>query len=90
MNAERFNNVRLLVPGRGVCPTCAAAHRADMPHDADSFYYIAVFRRRHGRLPTWEDAMAHCPEPVKTRTRQALKARGIESGGDGSNGAWVD
>jgi hypothetical protein len=54
---------RLLSAPPGVCPECAVEHAASDPHDALSMTYQYVFFNRHGRFPTWADAMAHC-DPV--------------------------
>lgn len=52
-------------PVRGVCPVCAVNHDPAMPHNRSSLYYQMRFYQKHGRMPTWDDAMAHCGEHVK-------------------------
>ena len=53
-----MQKIRLMAPGPGKCPVCAGRHGAKEPHAAESFYYMARFRRRCGRFPTREDAAA--------------------------------
>lgn len=62
----------------GTCPECAVAHEPEMPHNKDSLAYQYNFYDKNGRWPTWEDAMAHCPEEIKEAWRQALRERGID------------
>lgn len=44
----------------GTCPDCAVAHPESDPHDRDSLTYQYRFYAKHGRWPTWDDAMAQC------------------------------
>lgn len=62
----------------GTCPICAVNHHPEQPHNRDSLAYQYKFYDEHGRWPTWEDAMAHCSEDVKTYWKSALEARGVE------------
>lgn len=72
-----FENVMILPPKPGVCQMCAVNHRPDQPHNRDSLYYQMKFRQKHGRFPTWADAMAHCEEHVKKAWTDALAERGV-------------
>lgn len=67
----------LLAPAPHLCQACAVAHAADQPHNRDSLYYQMAFRAEHGRWPTWDDAMAHCPEHIKAAARCALDELGV-------------
>ena len=49
-------NIKLIAPTYGACPICAARHRRDEAHDAESFYFIARFYAKNKRLPTTDDA----------------------------------
>ena len=60
-----FTPVQILPPKPGACLVCAAYHPKELPHNRDSIYYMLLFRQKHGRYPTWEDAAAHCTEDVK-------------------------
>ncbi|MCM1566064.1 MAG: hypothetical protein NC238_08990 [Dehalobacter sp.] len=60
------------------CQECAAKHDPDMPHNRDSLFYQYKFYNEHGRWPTWEDAMAHCPDEMKELWCQALRKLGVE------------
>ncbi len=52
-------------PPKNCCQECAREHDPSQPHDLDSLYYNLYFKKKHGRLPTQEDAMAHCSKKVK-------------------------
>lgn len=62
----------------GTCPECAVKHSPEQPHNRDSLAYQYKFYDEHGRWPTWADAMAHCPEPVKKYWKQELEKRGVD------------
>jgi hypothetical protein len=63
--------------GSPKCLICGYPHESDSPHNAESMQYQSWFLREHGRLPTWEDAMAHCPDDVKQLARVGMRAYGI-------------
>ncbi|MBQ8087044.1 MAG: hypothetical protein IJ234_01315 [Clostridia bacterium] len=67
-----MDKVVLLPPKPGTCSECAAAHNPEQPHDRDSLYYQMRFHQKHGRFPTWADAMAHCSEDVKALWNDVL------------------
>lgn len=48
----------------GACPLCAVEHPPEEPHWL-TIYYIYRFFWDHGRVPTWDDAMAHCSLEVQ-------------------------
>lgn len=75
-----FGAVMILPPAPDKCQICAAEHRVDMPHNRDSLYYQMKFYQKHGRYPTWHDAMAHCSPKVKAAWKQALADKGIVIG----------
>jgi len=62
---SKIGRLLLLPPGPGVCPLCAQKHGDELPHCWESFYYKVRFFRAHGRLPTYEDAAAHCTPEVR-------------------------
>lgn len=64
----------------GTCPECAVKHEPDQPHNRNSLTYQYKFYDQHGRWPTWEDAMAHCPEDIKKYWTQQLTKRGVDIG----------
>lgn len=66
----------IVPPIPGSCPICAAKHEKEEPHNRDSLYYKVQFYNKHGRMPTWADAMAHCDEDTKEKWKGALIARG--------------
>jgi hypothetical protein len=49
-------NIKLIAPVCGACPVCAARHKRDEAHDAESFYFMARFYAKNRRLPTAADA----------------------------------
>ena len=67
----------LLPPKAGTCRECATAHDPRQPHNQQSLYYQYRFYSKHGRWPTWRDAMAHCTEEIKTLWIDALEERGV-------------
>jgi len=69
----------ILPPPKGKCQECAVDHRPDEPHNRDSLYYQMAFRQKHGRWPTWADAIAHCSEDGKKAIRELLEAQGVWS-----------
>jgi hypothetical protein len=69
--------LRLLPPAAGKCQECAVEHDPAEPHNRDSLYYQMQFQIRHGRWPTWEDAMAHCTDDLKAAWREQLSALGV-------------
>ena len=67
----------VLLPGpAGKCANCAVYHTPDQPHNQQSLFYQYDFFGRHGRWPTWKDAMAHCSDEVKRRWTEELAKRG--------------
>jgi hypothetical protein len=68
----------LLPPKPGSCPACGRfpAHDPKDPHDAQSLYYQYSFYGRHGRWPTWADAVAHCDDDRKRWWREELSRGG--------------
>ena len=80
-----------IIPKReGTCPVCAVCHDPNMPHLPGSMYYAARFQQKHGRLPTWKDAMAHCSKPLQKEIIAWLKEKGVPEedifGKEGSGG----
>lgn len=74
----RPSGMNLLPPRADACQVCghAPAHDPDQPHNAQSLYYQYAFFADHGRWPTWRDAVAHCPEPVRAAWEAELRRRG--------------
>lgn len=71
----------LMACASDVCQECAVKHDPEMPHNQQSLYYQYKFYAKHGRWPTWADAMAHCSEGVREYWKLALRERGIEVAG---------
>lgn len=61
----------------GKCGECAVKHEPSDPHDAHSLAYQYMFRSKHGRWPTWADAIAHCSPETQAAWRTELEARGV-------------
>lgn len=76
--AVEVRGCQLLPPPPGVCQTCAVAHAASHPHDAQSLYYQTHFSLEHGRPPTWHDALAHCNAEMKAFWLRELARRGVD------------
>ncbi|MEG1894603.1 MAG: hypothetical protein RR162_00085 [Oscillospiraceae bacterium] len=64
----------------GTCPICAVKHDPEMPHNRDSLTYQYKFYDENGRWPTWNDAMAHCPEALQELWKKALTEKGVNLG----------
>lgn len=62
----------------GTCPECAVGHPPTHPHDQQSLFYQYAFYAKHGRWPTWEDAMAHCPAGIQELWREELTKLGVK------------
>ena len=67
----------LLPPPKDACQTCAVKHPAEAPHNQQSLYYQYWFYGKHGRWPTWADAMEHCTPEVQQLWINALAKRGV-------------
>ncbi len=67
----------LLPPEKDKCQVCACAHDPRMPHNPQSFYYQIDFSMKHGRPPTWADAMEHCTQEMKDVWVKALAKNGV-------------
>ena len=65
----------LLPPRPDVCQCCASKHHATDAHNGNSLYYQYWFRAKHGRWPTWADAVAHCEDSVKLLWKRVLDQR---------------
>lgn len=61
----------LMPPAEGTCPECATAHEEQLPHNQQSLFYQYNFYGKHGRWPTWKDAMEHCTDEVRAMWKQA-------------------
>ena len=72
-----MDQIKILPKRPGRCPVCGAAHDPKEPHERDSLRYMVGFYRKHGRWPTWADAMAHCSEEKKALSRAALLKKGV-------------
>ncbi|MCD8218093.1 MAG: hypothetical protein LUD01_08635, partial [Clostridiales bacterium] len=66
---------------KGTCPECGVVHKPGYPHYRDSIVYQYIFYDRHGRWPTWADAMAHCTDSMKAVWIKELEKRGIAVNG---------
>lgn len=76
-------NAMILPAPEGTCPDCATRHEPEQPHNAQSMHYQYTFYGREGRWPTWNDALAHCPENVRKFWVKELIARGVCLDGKG-------
>lgn len=78
--AGKLGPFKLLPVAPGTCEQCATKHPAEDPHNQQSLHYQYWFYGKHGRWPTWEDAMEHCTHEIKQLWRGALQAKGIATG----------
>ena len=70
--------IMLVPPLPDVCQECATKHDPEMPHNQQSLYYQYYFYSKHGRWPTWKDAMAHCSDEMKAIWIEELHTHGVE------------
>lgn len=68
----------LLGTPEGTCRECGVRHDPELPHNKHSLAYQYNFFDKHGRWPTWSDAMAHCSEEIKEMWAEELMKRGEE------------
>ena len=65
----------LLPPAKDKCQMCATKHEEHYPHNQQSLYYQMVFFNRHGKYPTWNDAMQHCSNEMQKAWKEELKKK---------------
>ncbi len=78
MDRTKGKGFMLVPPAPDVCQECAEKHDPAQPHNKASLYYQYSFYAKHGRFPTWADAMAHCSEEIQQAWKAELKEHGIE------------
>lgn len=64
----------------GACEQCGVSHASGAPHAKQTLHYQYWFFGKHGRWPSWEDAMAHCTPATKQWARGCLHALGVDAG----------
>ena len=62
----------------GKCSECAVKHEPSEPHNQQSLAYQYSFKAKHGRWPTWLDAMGHCSPETQERWKNALREHGVD------------
>jgi hypothetical protein len=78
MGLEKVGDgVVMLPPAPGKCTECAVAHDPRQPHNRDSLFYQYHFANKHGRWPTWGDAVAHCDQAMRKAWKAELVKRGV-------------
>lgn len=60
--AGQFKRYRILV---NACKVCGKFHEPHGPHDLSSPVYRCRCLALNGLLPSWEDALEHCPESLQ-------------------------
>jgi hypothetical protein len=63
----------------GTCEMCATAHKPEEPHNQQSLPWQYQFANKHGRWPTWADAIAHCPPEAQAKYKAFLVGKGVWS-----------
>ena len=66
----------MLPPAAHLCQVCAWEHDPLAPHNVQTIFYRAAFYGAVGRIPTWADAVAHCPPELAARWKEALTPMG--------------
>ena len=67
------NKWMLLPAAPGTCSECAVKHEPWLPHNKNSLFYQMKFSTEHGRSATWDDAMSHCTEEMKTSWKETME-----------------
>lgn len=70
-----YSEIQVIPPKPGACLVCGAYHPRELPHNRDSIYYQILFRQKHGRYPTWDDAANHCTDEIKERFFKTLLSK---------------
>lgn len=78
MTESHLKPLTLLPPKPGVCQECAVDHPPEYPHNKQSIFYQYSFYNKHGRWPTWKDAMEYCDEETREKWSKALTDRGAK------------
>lgn len=83
MKANYLGGFQLLrhVP-EGCCLECAVKHEPEQPHNQQSLFYQYQFLEKHGRWPTWHDALRHCDPSLRERWNEELTKHGVDLGED--------
>jgi hypothetical protein len=76
---KRKSNLILFPLSSDVCQECGWPHESIYPHFLASNYYQMKFYDENDRAPTWEDALAHCPESMKEGWRASMARTRRES-----------
>lgn len=74
-NLGGFVLLRNVPPGH--CLECAVKHAPEDPHNQQSLFWQYSFMEKHGRWPTWKDAMAHCTPQVQALWIAELAKHGV-------------
>lgn len=75
---ERSNPLLVQLGSPPVCPECGAEHWPQQPHDPTTAKYQAEFMKKHGRRPTWRDAVSHCSDELKMLAESVWPMYGID------------
>lgn len=65
--------VMMLPPPEGCCRICGIEHLPKAAHNAQSIFYETRFQLRYKRQGTWADAIAHVPEPERSRLEKRIR-----------------
>lgn len=65
------------------CQFCSVDHRPDEAHNKDSLFYHTRFHIKHGRSPTWADAVAYCSVEIRKQWKEALIEKNVWSEPEG-------
>lgn len=77
MTTNAIGLLHLVPPAKGLCQECAIKHEPWDAHDATTLYYQISFYQKHGRSPTWADALAHLTPERRVAWETELKAIGV-------------
>jgi len=75
---NKTGSMVLMPAAPGTCQECATKHEPKMPHNQQSLFWLVRFKMKHGRTPTWKDAMAHCASEMRSAWIDELLKRGVK------------
>jgi len=55
------------------CKECGDNHPKELPHNVTTSQYQVNFFNKHGKFPTWDDALAHCTEEMKISWKASME-----------------
>lgn len=68
----------VMPPAPDRCQVCAGDHTPEEPHNPQSLYWQTKAEIAGEPAPTWEIALAHVKEPLRSHWVEELRKHGVE------------